>query len=115
MTNFTSPSSDLKYYDHYSSNFLFKWKIFPHFLNCFLGNTVNGSVVRESFELFYALSKLVDKGELNLEIDNKSPCNDKAIKSSDKKKLAVSSLEQIDSTLEHGTSKIKPFNFFSIS
>ena len=57
----------------------------------------------------------MDKGELNLEIDNKSPCNDKAIKSSNKKKLAVSSLEQIDSTLEHGTSKIKPFNFFSIS
>lgn len=71
-------------------------------LNLIEGNTVNATVIRENFQLFYSLEKLVNKNELALEIDDKTPCD---ISKDLKKKLNVSKVEQINSTLNRfGTS-----------
>lgn len=61
-----------------------------------IGNTLNGSLVRESYQLFYELQKKVSKHDLKLEIDDLSPCD---LSQNNVKKLKVTNLEQINSTL----------------
>lgn len=91
-------------FDHYSSKISIKLAKLKQKFFYFeiIGNTVNATVIRESYNLFYLLQKLVKQNELALEIDDKSPCD---LSKNQKKKLFASSLEQINSTLNrYGTS-----------